>query len=351
MKKLFATTLALAITLSPATIFADNITTNTDENVDFMSLYKSKINEIKTEYNNGTRVYSLFNFDPDLNLYFSLQDFNFDGIPELYHCVCNRFELEYFPLSDKPYYEELYYIKDGAVLKGEIEGYTDLVPAYEGHKLNPQNLSQSYWQNVLENAETGEVNFITYNSWTGFADFGSVDCYKYFFDKETGILSTECLIHQDSTQYEGAQVLTGYNYIGTECYFVNAPEEKWNFEKWQPVYVAPKVIVNGTTVNFDRPAVIVNERTLVPIRQIAEALDAEVSWNQADSMVTIKTDDNTVNLQIGNATYWVNSEEKTMDVSAQLMSDRTYIPARAVAEALNANVDWDETTNTVIVVK
>lgn len=323
-----------------------------DENVDFKKLYLSKIDEIKSEYKNGNRVYeNAVPVDLDDVLYFSLQDFNFDGIPEMYHVVCNRFALEYYPLSDKDYYEELYYIKDGKVLKGDIQGFTDLVPAHEGRKLNLGDLSCDNWQNVVMNSETGEVNFITYNSNTGMADFGSVNCYKYFFDKETGTLSTECLIHQESTEFEEKQVLYGYDYIGTECYLYNGSEEEWDISKWNPVYIAPKVVVNGKKVNFDRPAVIVNDRTLVPIRKIAEALNAEVNWNPEENRVWIDTADTKVNMQIGNTTYWVNSEEKAMDVPAQLMSGRTYIPARAAAEALGCSVDWNEVTNTVIITK
>ena len=54
-------------------------------------------------------------------------------------------------------------------------------------------------------------------------------------------------------------------------------------------------------------------------------------------------------MRIGDTSYYVNEELRTLDVPAQLISDRTMIPARACAEALGCLVDWDQETKTVII--
>lgn len=324
-------------------------------NVDYIKLYSDKINEIRNEYMTGKKTLPDYmhvdlSSDDDFNhhFYFSLQDFNFDGVPELYHTVCSRFELEYAPVSDTA---ELYYIKDGKVEKGTIVGSCDLLPGYEGRKVDYTDLSSSIWQNVVKNTETEEINFITYNGFSAFMDFPPVNCDKLFFDPETGSLYSESIINQSVESYEQRQVLNGYEYIGTDVYFNSAVQDEWNIRNWKPVYIAPKVTVNGKKIDFDRPPVIVKDRTLVPIRKIAEALGAEVQWDGSENKALIFTDEGRVELNIDDISYTVNGKKKTMDVAAQLFSDRTFVPARVVAEALGCIVDWNDNPQTVIITK
>lgn len=329
-----------------------------DADVDWKTLYKDKINEIKGEYKNGKRAIAnpmLVNTLPneltdeqlDNFLFFSVQDINFDGVPELYYVECNRFENEYSSIGEP----EIYYIKDGKVEKGDANGVTNLTPGYAGHRPEPSNLKIDNWQNVMKNTETGEVNFIVYNGFSAFAEYPKVVCYKLFFDAETGTLYSDCLINQEANEYTEKQRLTGYEYMGTEVYFNTAPDEQWNIWNWKPSYIAPKVIVNETTVEFDRPPVIVSDRTLVPIRKIAEALGAEVQWNGAENKALIFTDERKIELKIDDKNYTVDGNAKAMDVPARLFSGRTYVPARAVAEALECRVDWNGDTQTVIITK
>lgn len=319
----------------------------------YKKLYAEKMKEICNEYVSGKRTLpDYIEIDPtnqnDSVLYFSLQDFNFDGIPELYHTVCNRFESEYSSVLDTP---EIYYIKNGKVEQGSIVGSCNLLPGYGGRKIDNTDLSSYVWHNVVKNTETGEINFIAYNGFSAFVDFPQVNCDKLFFDPETGSLYSENIINQPSQSYEQRQILNGYEYIGTDVYFNSAVQSEWDIWKWQPVYIAPKVTVNEKTVEFDRPPVIVNDRTLVPIRKIAEALGAEVQWDEAENKALIFTDSGNVELRINDKNYKVKGMTKVMDVPARLMSGRTYVPARAVAEAFGCTVDWDEASNTVIIKK
>ncbi|MGN0149259.1 MAG: copper amine oxidase N-terminal domain-containing protein [Clostridia bacterium] len=61
-------------------------------------------------------------------------------------------------------------------------------------------------------------------------------------------------------------------------------------------------------------------------------------------------DDITVTLQINSNTLYRNGESKTLDVPARLVDDRTLVPIRAVAEAFDYNVDWDGTAQTVTII-
>lgn len=110
-----------------------------------------------------------------------------------------------------------------------------------------------------------------------------------------------------------------------------------------------KVIVNGKEVEFDQPPIIENNRTLVPLRAIFEALGASVGWDN-DTNSIIATKDNTIIfMQIGHNKLFKNNETITLDVPPQLVNDRTLVPVRAIAESFDLKVSWDEATQTVTI--
>ena len=87
---------------------------------------------------------------------------------------------------------------------------------------------------------------------------------------------------------------------------------------------------------------IKDERTLVPVRFISESLNAKVDWNDETETVTISYDDKEVELTIGSNVIIVNGNESYLDVPAQIIEERTFIPLRALVEALNKKVFWDD---------
>ena len=109
------------------------------------------------------------------------------------------------------------------------------------------------------------------------------------------------------------------------------------------------VTLNGEAIDFaDQAPEIVEGRTLVPLRAIFEALGASVEWDQATKTVTSGMDDVTIKLTIGDNTLYRNGEGVTLDVAAQILNGRTMVPARAIAEAYGVDVQWDAATRTVV---
>ncbi|GEM_PF-2368257 len=107
------------------------------------------------------------------------------------------------------------------------------------------------------------------------------------------------------------------------------------------------VTIDGNLVKFDQPPVIKDGRTLVPLRAIFTQLGATIDWNQDTQTTTAKKDNTIVSMQIGNSIYKVNNSEKTLDVPAQLINSRTLIPVRAVAESFECDVLWHGDINLV----
>lgn len=78
---------------------------------------------------------------------------------------------------------------------------------------------------------------------------------------------------------------------------------------------------------------------MVPIRALAEAFDAEVIWNQDDETVTINFDgDTTIVMTVGETTYTVDGNEATMDTEPVNTGSRVYVPVRFAAEGLGFGV-------------
>jgi len=109
------------------------------------------------------------------------------------------------------------------------------------------------------------------------------------------------------------------------------------------------ITVNGTASQMDVSAQIVEGRTLVPLRAIFEALGATVEWNSETSTVYVTRNGKNINLTVGDNKIYVDGVAKELDVPAQIISDRTMVPARAVAEAFGCNVMWDAATRTVTI--
>jgi len=103
------------------------------------------------------------------------------------------------------------------------------------------------------------------------------------------------------------------------------------------------VIVNGEYVSFDQQPVIENSRTLVPMRAIFEALGADVEWNNDTQSVIADNNNGTrITLIIGSNDMLINNKSIIkLDVPAKIMNSRTMVPLRAVSEAFDCNVDWD----------
>lgn len=106
--------------------------------------------------------------------------------------------------------------------------------------------------------------------------------------------------------------------------------------------------VNGSAVESDVPPVIIKERTLIPARAVFESMGATVGWDEAARLVEVTLGTSEVKLTIDSDTAFVNGLATAMDVPAMIIEDRTLIPVRFVAESLSCGVDWDDQSRTVM---
>ena len=113
------------------------------------------------------------------------------------------------------------------------------------------------------------------------------------------------------------------------------------------------VVIDGTLKHVDedtevRPY-IKNNRTMVPLRLIAEAFENEVEWIPETRSVVIKSEGIEIVLNIGSDIVYVNGEQKSLDAAPEISNSRTFVPLRFIAEILGKDVNWDESNRAVII--
>ncbi len=133
-----------------------------------------------------------------------------------------------------------------------------------------------------------------------------------------------------------------YNVIEQDEEIDNTPKTD-DTPKQKPI----KVMVDGKKINLPTGAYIKNNRTMVPMRAIFEALGAMVDWNGESRRITSTKDTKRILMHIDNPIAYVNGVEYALDAIPEIVDNSTMIGARFVAEALEANVDWDPTERTV----
>lgn len=107
--------------------------------------------------------------------------------------------------------------------------------------------------------------------------------------------------------------------------------------------------LNGQKNVLEAAPYIEKNRTMVPVRLIAEGLGGEVKWEAAARKVTVRLGDNTIVLSAGQATATRNGRKVVLDAPAQIRGGRTFVPVRFVSEAMGFDVEWDEAEQAALV--
>ncbi|SFG15199.1 Copper amine oxidase N-terminal domain-containing protein [Desulfotomaculum arcticum] len=107
-----------------------------------------------------------------------------------------------------------------------------------------------------------------------------------------------------------------------------------------------KIILNGKEMNFTTPPTNYNGRMLVPLRDIFEALGANIEWNDSSRTVTAQKDSNQIILVVGGQAT-KNGKSVDLDVPARIINNKVMVPLRFISESFNIDVGWDNNTQTI----
>lgn len=107
--------------------------------------------------------------------------------------------------------------------------------------------------------------------------------------------------------------------------------------------------LDGSQLHMDIAPEVRNERTMVPIRAVAEALGADVKWMQDTQQIVMTRAGVTVTMTLNSTTASIDDETVEMDVAPYATNGRTLIPARYVAEFFGQKVGWDGEKQQVLI--
>lgn len=114
--------------------------------------------------------------------------------------------------------------------------------------------------------------------------------------------------------------------------------------------LAIKLVINGNEINgLSMPPIVINDYTFVPAREVFEPLGAEIKWNPDLQEVTVIMGSSTAVLTINNTNATVNGIKKEMPVPPKIINDKTMIPLRFVADNMNLLVYWENASRTVYI--
>lgn len=117
----------------------------------------------------------------------------------------------------------------------------------------------------------------------------------------------------------------------------------------------PVMTVNGSEKEIDpgrgTVPVVQDDRTLVPIRAIIEAMGGSVNWDEETQTAFLEYNGDIITFAIGNRTAYFNETATTLDVAPTVINDRTMLPIRFIAESFKFKVDWNEETQTITITK
>ncbi|MDP4118008.1 MAG: copper amine oxidase N-terminal domain-containing protein, partial [Bacillota bacterium] len=106
---------------------------------------------------------------------------------------------------------------------------------------------------------------------------------------------------------------------------------------------------NGKYVDCDAAPYIKNDRTMVPVRAIAEAMGATVNYDDATKTATIIKGGSKIEIKMYSSAAYVNGVAYTLDAPAETVNDRIFVPVRFISEGFGCNVNWDANTKSVII--
>lgn len=198
---------------------------------------------------------------------------------------------------------------------------------------------------VFEN--TKHSDYITAYSGNGFFLLGDYD--RRFWISHDGITRNE-YIYLDDIESAANLYVSGTHFLITTQAGIHYIGDMSQFDKI-PMNNAIKVKLGEEYLSFEQSPVIENSRTLASMRFLFEKMGARVDWNDDTKTVSVSYGEIYIEIPINSSTAKVNGTEKPLDVPARLINDKTMLPLRFIAEEMGYTVNYIAETKTAEITK
>ncbi len=111
-----------------------------------------------------------------------------------------------------------------------------------------------------------------------------------------------------------------------------------------------KIFINETElIPVDMPAILIEDRMMLPMRLILEALGGEVIWKEETQEIFVEAGELNLVFQVNSDVAYQNDTPFQLDVPALIVNDRTMLPVRGVANGMNLDIIWEDETRSVFI--
>lgn len=270
--------------------------------------------------------------------------------------------LRFTPAKEAAYYE-VQYVSGNAI----ADDLTLKIPVGPDFT-NPSELLLEYPSTKVKLGETVQPKVYLKNKDGEKMDVTATAVFTYtgVAMEETGRSKGGFTVKKDD-KYVGQKIIVTAVAAGrTDTVTLTVADQNGSVEPWNVPGVprgktgvimninSKEMLINGQKRAIDAPPIIRSDRTFVPLRAVAEAFGAKVTFDEKNYVVKIELDGKTIAMPIGQKNYTVNGQTRAMDVAPYIVSgvDRTMIPVRFAAESMGFKVSTtqnnDGTTASVI---
>ena len=150
--------------------------------------------------------------------------------------------------------------------------------------------------------------------------------------------------YEDMTKFDPQAVPLPTSYDIYDYTVLHEELDKYSFENNDI-----SVTIDGQKLDFDVKPQIINERTMLPLRAVFEALGADVYWDDSAKTIYANKNEVTFKLTIGDYFMYKNDVSILIDTPAVILNSRTLVPVRFIAQAFDCDVSWDAESKTVLI--
>ncbi len=232
-------------------------------------------------------------------------------------------------------------------LNSDSTGEYYILNLYFKYKETPDSLSTDLSQKVYNTATT--VNFSVYSMFGNKKTNITDNVLIYPFDSNNINIYKGTLTFKKpgnyniQFEYQGLKktvTITALNSGAFEYITDKKPDKPINVKVYDQY-------INFSTVN--QWPFIENGRTMVPLRAVFEVMNCKVRWDADNSSAVVEYEGKKIIIPVNSNTAFINDKPSTLDTPAKLVNDRVMVPLRFIGEAIDKRVTWDDADKTVLI--
>lgn len=215
------------------------------------------------------------------------------------------------------------------------------------YKETPEEITVDFAKDVYNLAS--EVNFNVYAVYENKKVNITQDVLIYPYDRQklnisNGVLKfKEAGIYNLTFEFQGLSQTVSVTGLSSEAFNYITEKKPSNYIN---VKVYDQYIDFSSTNQWP---IIENDRTMVPLRAVFEVLSCDVKWEEASKSAVIKYGSTTIMIPANSTIAYINGKTNQLDAPAKIINDRIMIPLRFVSEAIDKTVIWDDSNKTVLI--